>query len=56
MSEDILDNDNLDNKELVSKPKKVEDKILPGSSEPQDLGAISYKDTSHSFKLALDVL
>ena len=34
------------NKELVSKPKEVEDKILPGSSEPQDLGAISYKDTS----------
>ena len=35
-----------DNKELVSKPKKVEDKILPGSSQPQDLGSISYKDTS----------
>ena len=37
---------NIVNKELVSKPKEVEDKILPGSSEPQDLGAISYKDTS----------
>ena len=37
---------NIINKELVSKPKEVEDKILPGSSEPQDLGAISYKDTS----------
>ena len=36
----------IDNKELVSKQKKVEDKILPGSSQPQDLGAISYKDTS----------
>ena len=32
-------------KELVSKPKEVENKILPGSSEPQDLGSISYKDT-----------
>ena len=36
----------LENKDLVSKPKKVEDKILPGSSQPQDLGSISYKDTS----------
>ena len=36
----------LENKDLVSKPKEVEDKILPGSSQPQDLGSISYKDTS----------
>ncbi len=36
----------LENKDLVSEPKKVEDKILPGSSQPQDLGSISYKDTS----------
>jgi len=35
-----------DSKELVSKPKEVENKILPGSSEPQDLGSISYKDTA----------
>ena len=35
----------VENKELVLKTKK-EDKILPGSSEPQDLGSISYKDTS----------
>ena len=33
-------------KELVSKPVEDKNKILPGSSEPQDLGAISYKDTS----------
>ena len=33
-------------KELVSKPIEDKNKILPGSSEPQDLGAISYKDTS----------
>ena len=33
-------------KELVSKPKEFENKILPGSSEPQDLGSISYKDTA----------
>ena len=35
----------VQNKELVLKPNE-EDKILPGSSEPQDLGSISYKDTS----------
>ena len=33
-----------DNKKLTSKPK--DNKVLPGSSEPQDLGAISYKDTA----------
>ena len=32
--------------ELSSLPKKSEEAILPGSSEPQDLGAISYKDTA----------
>ncbi len=32
-------------KKLTSKSNN-EDKILPGSSEPQDLGSISYKDTS----------
>ena len=37
-----------ENKELVSKPKEIENKILPGSSEPQDLGSISYKDTETS--------
>ena len=36
----------LENNEVVSKSKNIENKILPGSSEPQDLGAISYKDTS----------
>ena len=30
---------------LSSKPKIETDKILPGSSQPQDLGSISYKDT-----------
>ena len=38
----ILNNE--DNK-LTSVPKNDDDKILPGSSEPQDLGSISYKDT-----------
>jgi len=32
------------NKKITSLPKE-EEKILPGSSEPQDLGSISYKDT-----------
>ncbi len=30
---------------LSSKPKLDESKILPGTSQPQDLGSISYKDT-----------
>ena len=44
--EEIKSVDSLKNKDLVSKPKKDEEKILPGSSQPQDLGSISYKDTS----------
>ena len=32
-------------KQLSSKPKTDEQKVLPGSSQPQDLGTISYKDT-----------
>ncbi len=35
---------NLEN-QLSSKPKIDEQKVLPGSSQPQDLGTISYKDT-----------
>ena len=35
------------NKKLTSKIKKKEKK-LPGSSEPQDLGSISYKDTENN--------
>ena len=33
---------------LSSKPKIDKNKILPGSSQPQDLGSISYKDTENS--------
>ena len=33
------------NNEVISKPKKEIVKKLPGSSEPQDLGSISYKDS-----------
>ena len=32
-------------KKISFKPKKKLEKVLPGSSEPQDLGSISYKDT-----------
>ena len=41
---------NIGNSEnqLTSKPKIDEEKILPGSSQPQDLGTISYKDTQTS--------
>ncbi len=38
---------NTDN-QLTSKPKIEEKKILPGSSQPQDLGTISYKDSETS--------
>ena len=34
-----------DDKKLSSKLKKSSEKILPGSSQPQDLGSVSYKDT-----------
>ena len=34
-----------DNKKILSEPTE-EKKILPGSSQPQDLGSISYKDTN----------
>ena len=35
----------VDSQKLTSKPKKQLEKKLPGSSQPQDLGSISYKDT-----------
>ena len=34
------------NKVTSKKTKRSDDEILPGSSQPQDLGSISYKDTS----------
>ena len=34
------------NQQIVSQEVKQKEKILPGSSEPQDLGSISYKDSS----------
>jgi len=34
-----------DDQQLSSLPANNEEKILPGSSQPQDLGSISYKDT-----------
>jgi len=38
------------NSKLTSKPKKQLEKILPGSSQPQDLGSVSYKDTESDEK------
>ncbi len=35
---------NESNKKLTSKSNNQSDEILPGSSQPQDLGSISYKD------------
>ena len=42
----IFSNENI--QELTSKLKKNPEKILPGSSQPQDLGSISYKDTENN--------
>ena len=36
---------NEDKTQLATKPKIDDNKVLPGSSQPQDLGTISYKDT-----------
>ena len=36
------------NTKISSKPKEQVEKVLPGSSQPQDLGAISYKDTENN--------
>jgi len=36
------------NKKLSSKSKKKSEEILPGSSQPQDLGSVSYKDTENN--------
>jgi len=33
------------NKKLTSKLKKQSEKVLPGASQPQDLGSVSYKDS-----------
>ena len=38
------------NKKLTSKPKEQVEKILPGSSQPQDLGSVSYKDSESKDK------
>ena len=35
-------------KKLTSRPKTETSEVLPGSSQPQDLGSISYKDTETS--------
>ena len=35
-------------KKINSKPNNQDNEILPGSSQPQDLGSISYKDTETS--------
>ena len=35
------------NQKLTSRPKETVEKVLPGSSQPQDLGSISYKDNEN---------
>ena len=45
--ETIINTGEISN-QLSTKPKTNNKKILPGSSQPQDLGSISYKDTQTS--------
>ena len=45
-SGNIINNEN----KLSSKPKIDDENVLPGSSQPQDLGIISYKDTETNEK------
>ena len=40
----------IDSNQQLSSAPKIEKQILPGSSQPQDLGAISYKDMETSEK------
>ena len=42
----IFSDENVKNKKITKKSNSDnDDKILPGSSQPQDLGSVSYKDT-----------
>ena len=43
--EDIISSDDI-NKKITKKKKNNSNEILPGSSEPQDLGSVSYKDNA----------
>ena len=45
---EIAINSGEGNIQLTSKPKTDINKVMPGSSQPQDLGSISYKDTETS--------
>ena len=44
--EDNMSNEISSEKKITKKTKNLEKEILPGSSQPQDLGSISYKDSS----------
>jgi tol-pal system protein YbgF len=45
--ENFISSENNDQK-ITFKSKKKLEKILPGSSQPQDLGSVSYKDTENN--------
>tara|TARA_Y100001936_G_scaffold235602_1_gene264006 strand:- start:327 stop:1325 length:999 start_codon:yes stop_codon:yes gene_type:complete len=44
----LIDNSETNTKKLTKKTEKKEDEILPGSSQPQDLGSISYSESQTS--------
>ena len=43
--ENVLSTEDLNEKKITKKTEKLEKETLPGSSQPQDLGSVSYKDT-----------
>ena len=45
LEEGMVINNTDENQQLSSVSEQTKEKILPGSSEPQDLGSISYKDS-----------
>ena len=45
---EVAINSSEDTSQLSLKPKSDVNEVLPGSSQPQDLGSISYKDTETS--------
>ncbi len=44
----LIDNSETNTRKLTKKTEKKEDEILPGSSQPQDLGSISYSESQTS--------
>jgi len=51
LEQNVISGSSNENQNLSALPKENKEKILPGSSEPQDLGTISYKDNETKSKI-----